>query len=113
MNTKKSLKIINMLADGVDPHTGEKFPLKSTYQQPDIVRALHAAIRALERVQELEDRREPNGPGNAGCPWDKAEERRMAQAFEAGKSIGEIAKKHKRTEGAIRARLIKLGYLAE
>ena len=48
-------------------------------------------------------------PERAGSPWRDDEESRLLSEFDSGLSIAEIAENHKRTEGAIRSRLKKLG----
>jgi hypothetical protein len=108
MQTSEALSIIQALADGADPNTGEVFPDSSPYQHPQIVRALLTAARALER-QERAERQKRRLPERAGKPWDDAEDERLAQGFDAGIAVGKLARQHERTEGAIRARLEKLG----
>lgn len=44
-------------------------------------------------------------------PWTESEESQLAEEFNAGKCITEIARIHKRTNGAIRSRLKKMGIL--
>lgn len=41
----------------------------------------------------------------AGEWWTKAEETRLEQLWAQGKSVSEIARRFKRTEGAVRSRL--------
>jgi hypothetical protein len=108
MQTTEALKILQALADGVDPGTGEVFPPESPYQHPQVVRALMTAIRALEMQQERE-RKARSLPGNAGKPWDDGEQERLCRDFDGGTSIKELAVRHGRTEGAIESRLVKLG----
>ena len=48
MEKADALKIIQQLADGIDPHTGKAFGADSPYQHPDTVRALFVALRALD-----------------------------------------------------------------
>ena len=50
---------------------------------------------------------------NAYRKWTPAEEQRLIQLFQAGKSIQKIAQILGRQSGAIRARLQKLGWLNE
>jgi hypothetical protein len=50
-------------------------------------------------------------PAQAGKPWSRAEDSELADAFDAGRSIRELAEDHARTEGAIRSRLVRLGKL--
>ena len=48
MDTDKSLEIIQALANGVDPHTGEEYSADSAYQQAETLQALTIAMQALE-----------------------------------------------------------------
>jgi len=108
MKTEKALQILKILADGIDPTSGEVFANGSVYNRPEVIRALFVAIDALERIKRNE-RRKSTLPENAGKPWDKLEDEVLSSEFDSGKSIGEIANLHKRTTGAIESRLIKLG----
>jgi LmbE family N-acetylglucosaminyl deacetylase len=108
MEPQKALEIITHLADGIDPHTGEVLPATSPYQHPDTVRALYAAIKALEHQREA-NRRQKDLPANAGNPWTEEEEQRLVAGYDDGTSIKDLAAKHQRTEGAIKARLARLG----
>lgn len=108
MNNEEALKIIQALADGVDPFTGEVLPKNSPYQSAQVVRALYASIKVLEHQTETDARR-ANLPVNAGKPWTVEEEQQVIRAFEEGKSVTEISNQHFRTYGAIQSRLIKLG----
>jgi hypothetical protein len=53
----QALAVVRSLANGVDPESGEVFPAESTYQRPQIVRALYEAATALERVDRFERRK--------------------------------------------------------
>jgi len=108
MQITDALKILHALADGADPNTGEAFSSESPYQRPQTVRALMTAIQAMERQQERE-RRVAFLPENVGKAWDKTEQDRLCQGFDAGSSIKELASRHGRTQGSIQSRLIKLG----
>lgn len=110
METERAIKIIKLLAEGVDPKTGEIFPENSPYQYSETVRALYAALKALERVDEIESRK-GSLPEHAGRTWTQEEEQQLIAAFENGKSINEIANIHGRTTGGITSRLVKLGKL--
>ena len=110
METSEALRIIESLADGVDPFTGEVFPDNSPFQNPQTVRALFIATRALERL-EVRQRRERQLPENTGNAWDDEEEEQLCASFDEGMTIGQLAERHRRTEGAIRSRLGRLGKL--
>jgi hypothetical protein len=53
-----------------------------------------------------------NVPANHGKPWTSAEDKKLADAFDAQTNITALAKAHKRGVGGIQSRLIKLGKLA-
>jgi hypothetical protein len=108
MNETQALHIVESLANGVDPETGEVYPPESPYQRAHIVRALFAAREALEKANETERRRQ-NLPANTGKPWSVEEDARLAGAFDEGKSMVDLARAHDRTRGSIQARLVKLG----
>jgi glutathione S-transferase len=108
MELFESLKILQALADGADPETGEVFPADSPYQRPQVVRALMTAVRALERQQERE-RRARRLPENAGKSWDREEDEQLCREFDSGISVKDLAAHHGRTEGAIQSRLVKFG----
>ncbi len=115
MNSSRAFEIINMLACGVDPITGEVFPTGSALQHPDIVRALFLAANSIRSVGAQSEpssaTRMKNVPANAGKSWSEAEDQELILAFEMGDTEKKLAAKHKRTTGAIRSRLVKLGKL--
>nr|WP_315424200.1 hypothetical protein [uncultured Pedobacter sp.] len=80
----------------------EVFPADSPYNQPQIIRTLFFAIDKLEALAEK---------GNQGLPWGEEEDELLAERFNEGTKITQLAKLHSRTYGAIKARLIKLGLL--
>ncbi len=108
MEVSKALEIVRALADGTDPYTGEVYPAESPYQNAETVRALFTAIDALERA-ERRRKRKRELPERAGEPWDDEEDSVLIKRFEEDVGVKEIAVEHKRTEGAIRSRLEKLG----
>lgn len=108
MQTMEALKILQALADGANPNTGEILSSGSLYQDPQVVRALMTAVHVMERQQERE-RRIRFLPANTGKAWDKTEQEQLCRDFDAGTSIKELASRHARTQFAIQSRLVKLG----
>ena len=53
----------------------------------------------------------PSTPANHGKPWTPAEDKKLADAFDAQTTIPQLAKAHKRGVGGIQSRLTKLGKL--
>ncbi|HXF66909.1 MAG TPA: hypothetical protein VNK67_09470 [Burkholderiales bacterium] len=116
MEREQALRILNALANGIHPVTGERLGADSPYQHPDTVRALFEAIRALEGAGATRSAAAPAQEGappasGAGARWSEEEERRLAAAFDSGKTVEEIARAHNRSRAAIEARLVKLGKL--
>jgi hypothetical protein len=108
VDSAQALAVVRSLANGVDPESGEVFPSESTYQRPQVVRALYEAATALER-QGRYDRRKAQMPQKTGEPWSEDEDRKLLAAFDAGRALQELAVAHERTMGAVRARLLKYG----
>jgi len=108
METLEALGVIEVLADGVNPVTGEVFAEDSPYQNPKVIRALYKAIEALRKTAQSKNRRR-NMPERAGLPWEDSESELLVKRFNGGEDISKIAKEHKRTAGAIRSQLLKLG----
>lgn len=120
MERQTAAHIIATLAQGIDPHTGEKLPLDNPCQHPDTVRALFQAVQALEGIAAARSPRGAAGipdasssasSSNAGKPWSDEEDQTLAAAFDAGKPLPELAREHRRTRAAIQARLVRLGKL--
>ena len=108
MDELAATKLIEALASGVNPLTGEVLNDGNPCQDPEVVRALCLAARALdERRQRLE--RQKALPANVGKPWSNEEDALLVAAFHSGKKLGELAIAHQRTAAGIEARLEKLG----
>lgn len=108
MDEVTALKLIDTLASGVDPSTGELLAPGSPCQQPDVVRALCLAARALDERRQRSERQR-GLPANVGKPWTSSEDEALVAEFHAGKKLGELAVLHQRTQAGIQARLEKLG----
>ena len=108
MIASEALRIVQALADGRCPFTDQRLPPDSPYQHADVVRALFIAVRALTRLENKE-RRDKGLPEYAGMPWKDSEDQQLCEGFDAGNPIPELAVIRKRTNGAIQARLEKLG----
>ena len=166
MQTTEALKIIQSLANGLDPQTNRARPPGTPFEQPPVIRALFAAARALEAASQQEENAaqapsaqpappsaaapaipslglsvnasppapvEPptpsapasaspaatasssggyyDRPPNAGKPWSRGEDARLANGFDRGVSLEVLAQIHARTLASIQSRLEKLGKL--
>ena len=101
MELTQAKKIVQELADGIDPTTGEIFDDNSVFNKPEVIRALFTLLHAVpDEVDPLR---------NAGKPWNTIEDNKLRDEFALGVKIGDIAKEHGRTRGAIESRLDLLG----
>lgn len=96
MDAERAIEIIQSLADGVDPYSGERFASDSPYQQADTVRALHLALEGLTNLRRSKARKA--GPGR---PWSEDKEKELLRQFDDKIDVEEIAAKHERAKGAI------------
>jgi hypothetical protein len=112
MELQAARQIIDTLAQGVHPVTGEVMPEDSPYNAPPVIRALFAVSNALDGTSSspaVKPRREL--PPNAGKAWLPEEDGKLESAFAAGIDLKEIAKELGRTDFAVESRLVKMGKL--
>jgi hypothetical protein len=112
MELQAARRIIDTLAQGIHPVTGEVMPQDSPYNAPPVIRALFAVSQALGTgacASAAKPRREL--PPNAGKPWVPLEDDKLETAFVAGIDLKQIADELGRTTWGIEARLVKLGKL--
>lgn len=109
MEPGQAKQILETLANGVDPSTGEVLAERSPFNDLQVIRALFYAVRELEKLQKA-TRSRPQ-PANAGKPWAKKEDASLVEAFDAGTPVNELAQRHGRTKGAIQSRLMRHGRL--
>jgi hypothetical protein len=110
MTPAEAKQIIEVLASGVDPATGEVLAEDSPLNDPHVIRALFIAAKALEQVGSKAARSAAT-PGNAGKSWSEDEDQRLVTAFDANTPVAALARTHERSAGAITSRLIRLGRL--
>ena len=108
MDEVTALKLIDSLASGVDPATGELLGSDNPCQQPEVVRALCLAARALDERRQRGERQRTM-PANVGKQWSQDEDQTLIVEFNAGRTLSELALLHQRTQAGIQARLEKLG----
>ena len=53
MEIEKVKRILSLLAEGIDPFTGEVYPETSPYHNPETIRALYQVLRILEGNQQI------------------------------------------------------------
>ena len=116
MDLQIARQIIDTLAQGIHPVTGEAMPEDSPYNAPPVIRALHAVSRALEGASApaAAEPAKPRAqvPPNAGKKWSAQEDAALETAFDAGIPLRQVAQELGRTAFAVEQRLVKLGKIA-
>lgn len=101
--------MIQALAEGINPITGEILPQSDVCNQVEVVRAFYTILQHLNTENQKEETKtESTRPANSGKPWTTEEDELLIQEFYSKKSFSEMAKKHQRTSNAIKARLERL-----
>ena len=99
-------QILQSLANGVNPATGEVLSREDSCNEPDVIRALHWVLQELEKNEKAAKKTKWE---NAGLPWTEEDEKMLCEMYDRGDSKKEICKYFKRSDGAISSRLSKLG----
>lgn len=122
MDVEDSVEILQSLAGGVNPVTGEVFPRGSPYHHPDVIRALFSCIQYLKTHSKKETRSiaakqaenlNRGLPKNAGMPWTHELKSTLAHDFAAGCPVSDLADKYARSRGSIVSELRKQGLITD
>ena len=106
MEIDRAKELLTILADGINPITGELLPDEDSCNQVEIVRALHSVIMELDNKNKTPTKKYRE---NSGKPWTAEEENQLIAEYNEGLKVKDIAKIHERSNGAIMARLMKIG----
>jgi hypothetical protein len=117
MELEKAKEIVKILANGMDPSTGEVLPPASPYNNPIVIRGLFTVLEALRAVRRskrtTKERQQENidagRPKNAGLPWTDEMKVEVASRFQGGTSMDELSRHFERTRGSIVAELMRQG----
>jgi len=115
MELNQSRQIVNTLAQGVHPTTGEVFPPESPYNDPEVIRALYSILESVKGLRQprksLEERRRENTelgrPLNAGLPWTDEDRAVVRSGFKEGMTIEKLSADLGRSSAAIVAEIIR------
>jgi hypothetical protein len=107
MENSKATQILEALANGIDPISGEVLPSEHFLQHPDIIRSLFLASQVMKgKITKIKGHRL-----NEGARWTNEEDEQVKNEFQNNIPVAEIAKAHQRSYGAIRSRLIRHGLI--
>ncbi|MDX3774995.1 hypothetical protein QE250_12795 [Chromatiaceae bacterium AAb-1] len=121
MEKDKAFSIVDALANGINPVTGECFPEDSPYNHPDIIRALFSVLREQQTVKKpkksLEEKQQENLakglPMNYGLPWTDENIDLVIKQFALNVPIDVIANQIARKPGSIIGLLKKKEIITE
>lgn len=105
MDVQRAKELLAVLADGIDPLTGEVLPYDHVCNKGEIVRALNCA------VEELSRRKKRPLPENTGKPWTTEMDDELCRLFDEGVKKKDLCTHFGRTSGSIESRLERLGKL--
>lgn len=108
-------EILNCVADSINPFTGEILAgvddslSRKIREIADKLESLTLAL--LGRRPKKQEKKPRNDSTRVGERWTLEEEQQLAEEFQRGLSVFELAQLHNRKRGGIAARLKKLGLL--
>lgn len=71
MEFSTAQQILSLLADGIDPETGEMLPQDSVCNQPEVIRALHVALDCLSMQKRKKTNKKWINQGKFGLQTKK------------------------------------------
>ena len=103
-STEELINYLEAILNSFDPETGEIFGDDHVVNSAKMQELLALAYKTLSNKIE----RQKNKPEKSGTSWTEEENEQLKKEFEQKLDIGEIAKIHKRSKGAISSQLLKL-----
>lgn len=103
-STEELVDYLDAILNSVDPENGEIFGEEHVINSEKMQEILIFTYKTLSNKIE----RQKNKPEKAGAAWTEEESEQLKKEFEQKLGLGEIAKNHKRSKGAISSQLLKL-----
>jgi len=105
MITQEQIIMLQALANGCDPTTGELFPPDSLYNKPEIIRAIANAVFTLQekkatnlplalskKMKAKQASNIANGnPGNHGLRWQPQDKEHVINSYKEGEDLRQVA----------------------
>lgn len=116
MEFTEAKNLVAALANGANPVTGEILPAESPYNDPKIIRALFVVLNSLNGIaarkspeEKMKENLSAGRPKNAGLPWTDDSRIELAEKYQEGTKVQELASHFERTNGAILSELARQG----
>ena len=113
MTDERAMEILQLMADGVDPVTGEVLGADHLCNSPEVIRALNAAIHILSMSSHRNCQQSSCSPQglNAGRAWTNEDLCELERLYQAGLPMKELCQKLQRREKGILRQLNYLGLI--
>ena len=118
MEFTQAKNLVNALANGTNPVTGEILPAESPYNEPTVIRALFTVLNSpggrgtkQSPQEKMEENLAAGRPRNAGLAWTDELRAEVAEKFQGGMTLQELAGYFERTSGAILSELARQGLI--
>jgi len=107
----ETLRVLNLLARGIHPANGEMLDDEGCWNHPCVIRALLFAADFLSEMRPTSQREEKSKPlqDRSGKAWSPQEDSELRIGFERQETLQHLSNRHKRSRGAIIARVTHLG----
>ncbi len=111
----ESLRVLNLLVRGIHPTTGETLDDGGCWNDPSVIRALLFAADCLLQMRPISQKRAESKPlqDRAGKAWSLDEDSHLRIGFERQETLQHMSNRHKRSSGAIIARVVHLGLVVD
>jgi hypothetical protein len=107
----ETLRVLNLLARGIHPASGEMLDDGGCWNDPSVIRALLFAADCLSEMRPTSQREEKSKlpQDRSGKAWSSNEDSELRIGFERQETLQHLSNRHKRSRGAIIARVAHLG----
>lgn len=91
MEHEEAKKVLELLAKGISPETGELLANDGPFNEPRVIRALYFALGLFGSTKGPAESKNP--PAQAGKPWPPEEDERLLKSFDSAKALGSLQKR--------------------
>ena len=104
-------KIVRLLAEGIDPITGEVLPDASPYNHPQVIRALFSLLEDRKTAGKTSTKPKRDLPPKHGKSWTQEDRDYVTASYRQGIPPKEMAAHLERTTGSVHSELIRQGLI--
>jgi hypothetical protein len=108
---EETLRVLKLLARGIHPANGETLDDEGCWSHPSVIRALLFAADYLSEMSSTSQREQKTKTfqDRSGKAWSQSEDSELRIGFERLETLQHLSSRHRRSRGAIIARVAHLG----